>query len=320
MKYQEALDTFELKGEPSEDEIKKQYRALSKKYHPDVNKEAGSEDKFKKINEAYEKLKLGKEADKPPFNPFEGFGFGGGFSNFNVGKQHENISLSTTISFKESVLGVKKDISYKRELKCAACNGQGHTIIDNGCKECNGKGKTVKRQGNSVFIQMCGKCQGKSSAAKCNLCSSSGSVSSESKIAVTIPPGVFNSNVLRLQNMGHFMGSDFMDHYTDVYLKINVTSDKNLSLIDFDVHTSLDISLLEALKGCSKTVPTIFGDKEVKVPKASLNESVINLPGLGVPKVGKQIVKLKVSYPKQEDLDKIIALLEAKDNQAVKVN
>lgn len=290
---------------------------MSKKYHPDINKEKDAQDKFKKINEAHSILKAGKENSKEDmeesWNPFQGFdpfqGFGGfGFQNAQINEQPENISVSTKISFKESVLGCKKDLKFIRKVKCNDCDGQGHSIIENGCKACNGKGRTVTRQGNAVYTQSCTKCNGKVSVKKCVACASKGNIKADAAVSVTIPAGIQNGNALRLAGMGNFVPQ--FNGSTDVFLSISVEPDKNLRLEGNDVICELNISLLEALKGCTKKVPTVLGDKDLNVKPLSKNKQFVSMPNLGVPKKGSQLVKLNVSYP--DDVSGIINVLEGK--------
>src|ERR1700690_4210551 len=133
MDLKTAYSILELSSEASPEEAKKKYRELSKKRHPDIDKTLGAEERFKKINEAYQVVSTGESTDRVPesqnWNPF----IKRSYSEFSV--QHEIhaeiISLSTSISFVESVLGCKKDIKYKRNVKCQICNGIGEQTINN---------------------------------------------------------------------------------------------------------------------------------------------------------------------------------------------
>lgn len=303
MDIKTAYSILELSAGTSADDVKKKYRELSKKYHPDVNKDIGSEDKIKKINEAYDRIKKGGD-DPIDFtalhNPF----------NRTKSNQYQvtNIAVEAIISFQESVLGSKKEISFKRKTKCKPCNGQGETLVDNGCTNCKGIGQMTSVQGNTIFIQTCTKCYGKIKAIACATCACSGVLNSEATISVTIPGGVVNGNVLRLAGMGNF-ASQFMsiDQYSEVHLHIKVDNDSELFLEGTSVISKLEISLLEAIRGCTKTVLTVLGNKEIIINPLSKNYDKVIIPNMGVNRIGDQKVILDVKYP--ENITKVIDVL-----------
>lgn len=313
MNLKEAYSTLELSEGASPEDAKKKYRELTKKYHPDVNKDPGADAKFKKINEAYQCVKEGKGNDPEPMmpgwgggNPFEGFN---PFGRRNKPQSHEHIVLSNTISFEESILGTKKEVSFHRKAKCQSCNGAGEFEINNGCDKCNGKGKITAMRGNMVFVQTCPKCMGRVSVNNCNSCKSTGSIDSTVSINVVIPGGVTTGNILRIPGMGNFAGQFMsMDQFTDVHLRLDVTPDPELSLQDNYVVCKTPISLLDALRGCQKPVRTVLGEQEISIPPMSKNNDVIMIPRVGINKTGDQKVILEVQYP--PNTDQLIEFLE----------
>lgn len=323
MNLQEAYSILELSSEASPEEAKKKYRELTKKYHPDVNKEENAEDKFKKINEAYQCVINGKGSDRensqPNYNPFQGIPnpFGG-----NTIRPAENITLNTTISFKESVLGCRRDLHFTRNGKCTFCNGQGMIQNHNGCDNCGGKGQVVAKQGNMIFTRTCEKCMGRQSTHPCTTCSTKGSVNTQISVNVNIPGGVIDNNILRLNGFGNYMGSFMnMDQYSEAHLHIKVIPEEGLVLDGTDVVSFIEISLLEALRGVSKSVKTIIGDKDIFIPGLSKNKDEIKIPNLGVNSMGSQRVIIKVIYP--EDISYLINALEdheSNDSDTVIVN
>lgn len=287
---EEACAILEIPAESSDDDAKKAFRKLSKKYHPDVNKEPGADEKFKKINEAYQVITTGVDS-----GPTEVY-------------QPSNISLHTTISFQESVLGTRKEMKYNRHTKCKPCNGQGQIAQHNGCEKCNGRGQIVSQNGFMVTVQTCDKCFGRRTVNSCRACRTRGVVEAESTITVTIPGGVQNGNTLRLAGMGDYAGSfGPMDQHTDVFLNLIVDQEEGLKVVGADVVSSLDLSLVEALKGCKKTVKTILGSKEIDIAPKSRNKEEVIIPHVGVNRVGNQRVILDVKYP--EDIEKLINVL-----------
>jgi len=289
---QEAYKTLDLTPGTSKDDAKKKYRELTKKYHPDINKEPGAEDKFKKINEAYSCVQAGKgnEPQRQSSNPF-------GRQTYH---NQENIQLNVTISFAESILGCERHFKFNRKAKCNLCNGKGEINLHNGCDKCEGKGLIVTRQGNAIYSRTCDKCYGKTDTQSCNACNADGSVDTDTSIKVTIPGGVQSGNILQLAGMGHFVGSFMhMDQRTDAHVHILVTPEPGLSLSGATVVCDLQLSLIDAIKGCKRTVKTVLGDKEVEIPAQSRNKDIVVIPNMGVNRVGDQNVVLDVRYSEQ---------------------
>lgn len=307
MNVKEAYSILEIPQTATPEEAKKKYRELTKKLHPDVNKEPGAEDKFKKINEAYQVISSGKSTDREDIH----WQSSAGFNPF--GRQHiiysENIELHTTISFKESVLGCKQDLSFNRHAKCKECGGQGEVSIHNGCDKCGGQGRFIRRRGGMVFIQTCDKCMGRTQTESCTGCNGDGFVDAEASINVTIPAGVSDGNILRLGGMGHYVGNfGPLEQHTDAHLHITVRPEPGLSLVGKDVVSTLSISLLDALKGCVRDIKTINGMESVQVNPLSRNKEEIVLPGLGVSGGGNHRVVLDVQYP--DNTKKLFEALE----------
>ncbi len=322
MKKQEAFKALGLEVTASKEDAKKAFKKLAAKYHPDVNKEPDAIDNFKKVNSAFQAIEGEKFDDVQP--NFHGQGFGGhqsdfgGFADFfNVGgfgNQHsgrtrqiivEDVHLDTTISFKESILGSERTIVYKRKLKCASCNGQGRKVKPSGCAPCNGTGRIFSRKQNMMVATICSTCRGVQTFEDCAPCNTDGAVESDSTVSIKIPAGVDNSTILRMNGMGNFAG-DFLG-YSSAFLKITVTPTPDLSLAERDVVTTVEVSLLEALQGAKREVPTIDGTKSIDIPQLIKNKEEIILPNLGVNREGKQRVIVNVHYP--NNIDKLIGVL-----------
>jgi molecular chaperone DnaJ len=304
MNLKEAYATLELAQGTSPEEAKKKYRELTKKYHPDINKEPGAEDRFKKINEANQVIQTGKSTDPQDRRP----SYQGGFHRQQV-IQLENVEVHQTISFKESVLGCKKEIKYSRQSKCQDCGGAGEIKLNNGCKTCGGKGQVVNRQGNMVMVSTCSECHGQTNLTSCTGCHGNGTVHADVSVHVSVPAGIVDGNILRLQGMGNYAGS-FMglaDQHTDAFLHVHVSSEVGLNIEGTSVISRLTIPLLDALRGCKYKVKTIHGDKEIQVKPQSRNRDEVIIPHCGVNGTGDQKVILDVEYPK--DTDKLIGVL-----------
>lgn len=304
MNLQEAYSILELPFGSSEAEVKKRYREFTKKYHPDVNKETEAEDKFKKINEAYSLINTPNNKNPRKFTYID----------------LQPIELHVEISFKESVLGCKKALKFTRKNKCPICDGQGERIIDNGCPKCKGKGKIVQQQGNFIISRTCDKCMGKSDTKICDQCEE-GVVETETSITVNIPGGVKSGNVLRLGGMGNYVGLRFnqysnpffedIERFTDAHVNITVQPYFDLKIMEENVVSELELSLLEAIQGTKKHVNTIIDLKEVAIPPLSKNKDEILLPNLGVNAKGSHKLVLKVNYPTDaEDLARLVEALK----------
>ena len=217
MKLSEAYKELEISEKSTPEEAKKAFKKLAAKFHPDVNKDPSSESRFKKINEAYQCVQDGRSNEREMqsgWNPF----------HRQQVIELENINLYLNIDFKESVLGCKKEIKYSRQAKCQSCNGDGEIKLNNGCKKCNGTGQTTLKQGGMIFMTTCHECAGRSNTESCKNCNASGSTNNDLTMQVSIPAGIINGNVLRLQGMGNYAGSvmGVMDQYTDAHCHIKV--------------------------------------------------------------------------------------------------
>jgi len=312
MNLKEAYSILELPQPSTPEEAKKRYREFTKKYHPDINKENGAEDRFKKINEAYQIVSTGKSTDREEMHRQPRYSTSNPFGR-QVEYQVENINLHTTISFKESVLGCKKDIKYQRKVKCKECQGQGETVINNGCEKCHGRGQVIINKNNMIFVSTCDKCGGKTKTTPCTNCNQLGVLNAETVINVSIVGGIQNESILRINGMGNFIGSfGPLEQYTDAHMRVSVIPEDGLSIDGFNVISTISISLLEALVGCQKTVKTISGDKYIDIKPLSRNKEEITLPNLGVSGTGFHRVILDIKYP--DDTKSLINVLSEKGN------
>lgn len=340
MNISEAYKILELETNATEEQLKKQFKKLAVKYHPDVNKDPEAENKSKEISEAYNLLSKHLEQNKNPFNfnPFANQGFdpfgepgfnpfkynsvGYDYSDFISAKTNyftdTNINYNLNLTFVESVLGKQVEISVDRKIKCDICLGSGQKITSEECQDCQGKGikpSTVKTgKTTATFISPCLTCYG--SGKKHVQCTClKGRVENKSTYKVDIPGGVINDTTIRLRGVGHYKGTG---SYGDILLQVHVESDPDMKLEYISsedgflqtskVVSSVNISLLEAIEGCSKTVRTVLGEKSIEIKPQSKNKDVIVLSGYGVEKSGDHIITIQVNYPESilEDLIKFL--------------
>ena len=325
MDIKEAYKTLEVDPNISDDELKSVYKKLALKYHPDRYED---KEKFKVINSAYQAVSKYREnpaAYEAQYAPRQHQGGGFGFNiqdildqmqNQQRGQQQQSydtrpIQVHTKISFKDSVIGVDKEITYKKNIKCESCDGNGKERVSNGCKACNGFGRMIRNQQGMSFSSTCDKCLGRNiKFNNCNGCNAKGVQSVDTTLNIHIPPGT--PDILRLRGAGNFAGSAmFGDAYADTYLNINIEKDKELRLDGADVIVNMNISLLDALTGCEKEVRTIYDMRMIKIPAKTKNKDVVKIDGCGIKQQnGKQVVILNIDYP--ENTEALIKFLNNK--------
>lgn len=321
MNVKEACKTLGITEGSSKDDAKKAFRKLAAKYHPDVNKDAGAEDQFKKINEAWRVVDSGQSStreEQQTWTPWQGGSWNNiqDFFNNNFGGRPqkrifaEDIVIQQMLSFKESVIGTTKNITYKRNIKCVICNGTGSQIVDNGCDICHGAGRVRTQINPTTFSdRICNKCHGRANQTSCDKCKTNGFTEAETIISVNIPPGAIDGSKLSLGARGNYMGEMFgSEQNSHLTLLISVIPETGLFVRNNDVISEMKISLLEAFRGCVKSIPTIDGDKEIDIPKLIKNKEEVVLPNLGVARKGKQIVVVYVNYP--NNIDSLITVLD----------
>ena len=306
----------------SEADIKKAFRKLAIKYHPDKNqgnKEA--ESKFKEINEAYQVLSdPDKKAKYDMYGTvdFDGSGFGsGGFGGFdfsdmggfgdifesffgggggggrrrNGPQRGSDLEYTINLTFEEAVFGVEKEISIDRSENCETCKGSGakEGTSKKTCPTCNGQGQVrVQRQtplGSFVSTSTCNTCGGTGTVIEepCTSCHGRGHVRKTRKIKVNIPAGVDTGNVMPLRGQGNHGTNDGPPG--DLYVRINVSASKKFVRKGNDIYIDTHISMGKAALGTEITVATVDGDVKYTIPAGTQSGTLFRLKGKGVPRV-----------------------------------
>jgi molecular chaperone DnaJ len=314
-------DYYEILGvsrSADAEEVKKAYRKLALKYHPDRNpdnKEA--EEKFKEATEAYEVL-----SDKQKRGQYDQFGHSGPqthghyensediFENFSdifenlfggQGGQRRNkqgqpsaaqrghdLAQRIEISLKESYMGCKKDMRIYHFEACDACKGNGckegsKPVV---CKTCRGAGSTIHRQGFFTFSQACGDCQGRGFeiVSPCSACRGQSRVQKHEKLTLTIPAGIYNNAELRIPGKGD--AGVYGGPAGDLFLTVEVTTDKVFSRRENDLLTTLSLTYPQLVFGCQIEIENIDGTKEMlKIPKGCPVGKEIIIEGRGFAKL-----------------------------------
>ena len=323
----EKRDYYEVLGvEKGADEatIKKAYRSLAKKYHPDMNpddKEA--EVKFKEVNEAYDVL---SDADKrakydqyghAAFDPaaggagggFGGFGdfgdifssfFGGGFGGFGGGTQRngpmrgDDIGARVSVTFEEAAFGVKKEISYNRVCRCPDCAGSGAAKGSSAetCGKCRGSGqmRVMQRLGGMQFqsTTTCDSCRGKGKIIKtpCTNCRGTGFIRITKKLEVSIPAGIDDGERIALRGQGNDGRNG--GSAGDLILQVTVKPHPIFERDGYQIFCEVPLPVTDAILGAEIEIPTLEGNVKYTIPEGTQPGTTFTVKGQGIPYINNK--------------------------------
>ncbi len=336
-----AKDYYEILGvskTADKETIKKTYKQLALKYHPDrapEDKKNEYEKKFKEISEAYavlsddEKRKkydaYGHEAYSQggysQQNPFEGsdissilkdlFGssfFGGrDYSDNYEEYEGDDLQYKLTLDFNDAIFGCVKEIEIKKDTICKSCDGTGAKNKEfTQCSNCNGKGRINVEQrtpfGTIRQTRTCSSCSGRGKMAKeeCLNCSGTGIINKKTTIKINIPAGINDGQVLRVRNEGNESPSG---RNGDLLLVIKVKPHEIFTRDGDDIRMNLDITFSQAALGCTLSVPTLHGETKIKITAGTQSGTILRLKNEGVKNIssyrtGDQFIKINVKTPK----------------------
>jgi molecular chaperone DnaJ len=332
----EKKDYYEILGvarEANEEEIRKCYRKLAFKYHPDYNHETGADGKFKEINEAYEVLcdadkraaydRFGNANPDEMFGPgFQGFGFGGLgniFDAFFSGAQTataqapvrgRDIETRLNITFEEAAFGCEKEVGVNRVDVCSVCSGTGARpgSIVKKCANCGGSGQ-VRRVQQSVFgrftnVMACPTCQGvgKIVTEPCTLCRGSGFERRKHTIQVKVPAGVDNGLqiVLRGEGDAGMQGGSA----GSLRVMLSVAAHQYFTREGENIFYELPVNVAQAALGTEFEVPTLKGKTKLKIPAGVQSGHIFTLKNEGIARLdksgrGDEMVTIRVETPEK---------------------
>ena len=329
-------DYYEVLGvsrQAKEEEIKKSYRKLALKYHPDRNpgdKEA--EEGFKEAAEAYEVLRDSKKRQiydaygheglrgtgfsgfrgyedifgsfGDVFQEFFGFGFGGASRPRTAARPGDDLLYDLSLSFEEAVFGVEKEVEISTLVACDHCDGRGAEpgTRESVCPVCQGSGQVVQSQGFFRISAACTRCQGTGQVlvSPCKQCSGHGRKNQRRRVQVKVPAGVDSGTRLRLRGEGE--GGYRGGPAGDLYVRLNVQPHDFFERDGDNLYGKVSISFVQAILGDDIVVPTLDGDKSIMIEPGTQPATVIRMAGEGVPRLrgygrGDLFIEVEVRIP-----------------------
>lgn len=345
-------DYYEVLGverNADEAELKKSYRKLALKYHPDRNPgDREAEERFKEAAEAYDVLRDSRKRqiydqfghqglEGSGFSGFGGFedifssfgdifedffGFGGGRRSRSHVQRGADLRYDMQLTFMEAAFGSEKKIDVEKAETCGECSGAG-AAPGSGvetCGHCGGSGQIGRSQGFFTVRTTCGHCRGQGQVISnpCSTCRGQGKVLARKKVSVRIPAGVDNGSRLRLTGEGE--AGAYGGPHGDLYVFVHVEPHDFFKREDTHVICQIPISFVQAALGDTITIPTLKGETTLEIPKGTQPGELFRIRGEGIPSLrnghrGDQVVQVSVKTPtnlnkKQVALLKEFALLE----------
>ena len=319
-------DYYEILGvdkNADENAIKKAYRSLAKKYHPDMNPgDAAAEQKFKEVNEAYSIL---SDPDKKAkydqfgsaafdgtggfngggFGDFGDFGdifsniFGGGFGGFGGGGSArrngpidgDDIAVRMTLTFEEAAKGLKRDVTYHRVQKCSDCGGSGAekgSEVET-CTKCHGSGR-IRVQQRTMFgvmqsEQACDACRGSGKIIKkpCGNCNGKGYVKVSKTLSINIPAGMDDGQRMALRGQGNEGRNGGMAG--DLIIVFTVKPHEIFTREGYDLYCEVPVTFTDAALGAEIEVPTLDGKIKHTIPEGTQPGTTFRIREKGIPRV-----------------------------------
>ncbi len=336
MAKKDYYDILGVQKNASDEDLKKAYRTLAKKHHPDANPDhrKESEEKFKELNEAYSVL-----SDPQKRGAYDQFGHqafeGGGSPGFSQGvpgtgadysdmfgdifgdlfgeglgssrqrsQRGADLKYDLEVSFRDSVFGTSADVEIPRMEACSVCRGSGSApgSSPKTCPECQGKGQVRYSQGFFSISRTCNRCRGEGTIVDnpCRECKGQGRVRHIRKISVKVPAGVEDGVRLRVRGEGE--AGARKGERGDLYVFIHVASDEFFERQGDDILCEIPITYSVAALGGEVDVPTLSGNVKMKIPPGIQSGKVLRLKGKGSPSMhgygrGDQLVQIQVEVP-----------------------
>ena len=325
----EKRDYYEVLGvskDASEADIKKAYRQMAKKYHPDLNPgDKDAEAKFKEVNEAYEVLsdsekkakydRFGHAGVDPSYGAGSG-GFGGGFggssrsANPNAPQRGSDIQTNVSVSFEEAEKGCRKTVDVYRIEVCDQCSGTGAAkgSTTQTCPDCKGKGQINTQQRTPFGVisstKVCSRCGGKGTivTSPCPRCKGKGMIRRPVKIDVDIPAGINDRQAVNVRGQGNkgINGGPA----GDLRVGINVRPHPFFERDGYNIWCDVTVSFVQAALGDELLVPTLDGKIKYTLPAGTQSGDVFKIKDKGIQMLnqrgkGDMLIRIIVEVPRQ---------------------
>ncbi len=358
MAKRDYYDVLGVSKSSSKDEIKKAYRKLALKYHPDKTKgDKSSEEKFKEASEAYHILSDDKrktnydqfghaafEGGNQGFGGFDSSSFSDIFEDFfgdfggeagssrRSSNRGNDLRYDVNISLEEAYKGIEKNVKYTTYRKCNDCSGSGSAkgSKPNSCNYCGGKGKVRSNQGFFTIQQTCPQCSGygETISKPCQKCNGNGKVQSNENVTVKIPKGVDDGTRIRVSSKGEAGTKGGANG--DLYLFISIDNHNIFKRSEENLYYELPINFTDATLGDTIEVPSIDGGKsKIKIPPGTQHGKQFRLKGKGMPVLRRSIfgdlyiriiteVPVSLSKRQKELLEEFKKIEDTKPNPVIK--
>jgi len=316
---------LEVDKNSSVDEIKKSYRKMAMKYHPDKNPDnPQAEEKFKECAEAFDVLSdpqkrqqydtYGTVGNNSGGNPFGGFDINDIFSRFgdffgggNQGqfRRGSDVRIKVNLTLHDIINGIDKKIKYIRQVKCNQCDGLGGKDLTN-CGTCQGSGQRIIVQktpfGTIQQVVTCNSCNGDGQITRtpCNNCKGNGTIPNEETVDIKIPKGAINGVSLNMPQYGNLIKNG---QFGDLHISIEEIIDNNFKRESNNLIYEQSISIIDAILGKEIKLTTPHGDIKFSVTPGSTHGKILRIKGKGVPDLsqngitGDLFIKMNIRIP-----------------------
>ncbi len=327
--------TLGVSKDATEADLKKAFRQLAMKYHPDRNPgNKASEEKFKEINEAYSVLSDPKKRENyDRFGTAEGVGVGGGYGPFSSGAgfgdifedifgdffgtfgggqrrprptKGNDLRYDLSVNLVDAAFGTERTIEFPRWVDCSDCRGSGSEPGREPavCPSCKGTGQIRFQQGFFSVSKTCGKCYGagKIITNPCKTCKGKGKIQKQKSISLKIPAGVDAGSRLRVQGEGE--PGLYGGPPGDLYVVLDIEEHPFFKREGTEIYCDVPVSFPQAVLGAEIELPTLDGTARLRIPAGTQSGQLFYLKGKGLPRVGghqrgNQVVRVYVDVPRK---------------------
>lgn len=291
----------------SEADVKAAYKKLAKKYHPDINKDPGAEDKFKEASAAYQSIMDGTADRKTP--PDFAKTQNDIFEHFR--KQAEkarrtsvnpHLEIEIQIEFLDACYGAEKHVRYSYLDHCDKCEDHKQKHGDykhKTCDSCGGTGRMEFRNGPMVIQTTCSHCLASGKVVDCNQCFGAFYYKKEAELSVKIPAGIEHGAVLRAGGRGNSNGQ--AGKFGDLFIHVLINEHPEFEREKLNIFSVIKVDYVDCILGNTVKASTIHGLVDVNIPECSDENTVVCSKGNGINKQGDHYFRLDVSLPKTID-------------------